>query len=691
MAHVGEVLRDAREQLKLSQREFAELIKSDQSRVSRIENGSMEPTPEDLRQWFTAFPTDLAQRIQTWLRTDWSVWPSGSPSWEHPDLDSLAQAAVALKSLKEAEVHVPAALSPSMQLYQRELTTRGGSLANLSYRVAAVGGPSVGKSTAESAGLELRTSGGDAVLPTGGGSTTICEVSIEQGDHWSIIIDPEPEDEVRRYVEDLCESVQPDENRPPEERSAVPTEIRVALLNMADLSAKTETGPDGKPVLRQPLRELAAQEGSRLLSSVILRLKLPERTATELRWSPDDTVEPMRWLQQNLKRINRGLHPNVSLPRRLRVVLARPVVPGPFTVSVLDTRGVVDNVVRRPDLAECLADPRTITVLCSFVLNAPDLYVRKLIQYAEEQEILGWRGRVIVLLIARASDIKQVRYEDSDELVDSIEHGVQIKEAQARQHLADLGAGDVALTSYDALGESPSRFQSMLLDRIDAIRSEDRAQLRATCAAVERLLASVRDHSIQEARETVIRDVRNALALLDRVSFSNSNPQELLLQQVDAAHPASVRAMARRQGLWRSLSLDLHLSDGAAQTARAFSRAPIQKLTRVLEMLEGRESLREAHGLIQQMRNALEEARKQFIAEARNVARTTLWSPMHLDLKLWAECEAEWSQGKGFRSRVVDHLTNWFKQNGPRVDEFTHRLQEAWQERFLVPLRTLCG
>lgn len=691
MAHVGAVLRDARERLKLSQREFAERIKSDQSRVSRIENGSMEPTPEDLRQWLTAFPADLAQRIQTWLRTEWSVWPGGPPSWEHPDLDSLAQAAVALKRLKQAEVNVPAAFGPSVQLYQRELTTRGESLADLSYRVAAVGGPSVGKSTAESLGLELRTPGGDSVLPTGGGSTTACEVSIEQGNHWSIVIDPEPENEVRRYVEDLCGSVHPDESRPPEERIAVPTEIRVAILNMAELSAKTETGSDGKAVLRQPLRELAAQEGSRLLSSVMLRLKLPERTATELRWSPDDTLDPMTWLQQNLKRINRGLHPNVSLPRRVRVVLARPVLPGPFTTSVLDTRGVVDDMVRRPDLAECLADPRTVTVLCSSVLNAPDLYVRKLLQYAEEQELLSWRGRVIVLLIARAGELRQVRYEDSDELVDSIEHGLQIKKAQALQHLADLGASDVALTSYDALSEPPSCFQRILLDRIDAIRAEERARLRAACVAVEDLLTSVRNHSIQEAREAVIRDVRSAMALLDCVSFSGSKPQELLLQQVDTAHPASVRAMARRQGLWRSLSLDLHLSDGAAKTARAFSREPIQNLRHMLETMEDREALREAHGLIQQMRGALEEARSQFIAEARNVARTTLWSPMHLDLKLWATCEAEWSRGKGFRSRVVDHLADWFKKNGPRVDEFSHRLQEAWQERFLAPLRALCG
>ena len=149
--------------------------------------------------------------------------------------------------------------------------------------------------------------------------------------------------------------------------------------------------------------------------------------------------------------------------------------------------------------------------------------------------------------------------------------------------------------------------------------------------------------------------------------------------------------MTRRQGLWRSLSLDLHLSDGAAHVARVVSHGPLDKLIGALDKLEKGVGAKEEPALIliRQVREAIREARTQFIAEARNVARTTLWSPLHLDLRLWATCEAEWSKGPGFRMRVGEHLEKWFDSNQDRLDEFNHLLQEAWKERFVGPLRSL--
>lgn len=135
-----------------------------------------------------------------------------------------------------------------------------------------MGGTAAGKSTAVAHGLELRTPSGDAVLPTGGGTTTGCEILIEQGQQWGLEVEAESSDEIARLVEDLCASYSA--TAKPSDERAIPPEVRNALLNMAGMAAKTETGPDGHSVRREPLRELAEQqEVKRMVSTVLLALR----------------------------------------------------------------------------------------------------------------------------------------------------------------------------------------------------------------------------------------------------------------------------------------------------------------------------------------------------------------------------------------------------------------------------------
>ena len=681
------VLRSLRENTELSQREFSDLIGFDQSRVSRLESGSMVSTEEDVEKWLGASVPEDAARVRTWLRTPWQVVSDVPPTWNHPDLRALAVAAEAIKRLND---HVPESLRPSADRYREDLLVAFGALRNLTYRATLVGGTAVGKSTAEAHGLELLTPRGESVLPTGGGSTTLCEVFIETGDRWGLIVEPEHDDEIRRLVEDLCAVVQPEPSRPEDERPTLPSEVRIALLNMAGLGPKNDIGTDGQTVRREPIRDLAAAEGKRLLSSLLIRLRMPERQRTEFWWDQGIGSEPMSWLRENLRRINRGLHPEVSLPRRLRLILARPVIPeGPFAITVVDTRGVTDNIVRRPDLASSLADTRTVIVLCSSFLNAPDLYVRNLIQYADEQEFSAWRARTALLLLARPTEPAQVRYEDSDELVDTPEDGIRIKEANAQQQLAEPNQPDVKVATYNALNDEPAWFRSMVLDRILAARVEQKELLTALVSACGEMLETAKAQALERGRIAIGHAVLPILGELEDLPRGSTKPQEVLLHELGIAHARSVWAMSRRQGQWRTLSLDLHLSDGAAQVARASGRDPIDKLIGMLDLMTDTTELKDAQALIRQFGDAVEKARVDFIAQARIAAQATIWSPMHADLRLWADCESEWGRGAGFRNRVVSRMRTWFAEHEPCLDDFFVRLNSAWLDRFIAPLRRL--
>jgi transcriptional regulator with XRE-family HTH domain len=644
MIDIGMVLREARENAGLRQREFAARMGMAQCRVSRIENGITPASDEDLERWLHVSRPEDEARVRVWCRTPWEALKGPRPNWDHPELNALSAAADAVKRLRSATV--PESMRPSIERYIEELGALTSSLRNLQYRVALIGAPALGQLTLRADGLDLRTATAEQDAEKWDGSTPICEVLFERGDRFGIVIEPESLDEVRRLIEELCYSLLPKFGSRAGERMALQDGVRMALLNMAGLGLAVKTIPAAEAIRVEPLRELAQKEGERLLSSLLLRLRLDERNQTALWWDPGMPEEPLPWLQDNLRKINSGRHDGVPLPRRIRIVISQPVFPGPFSITVSNKRGITDEIVRCPEVAASLSDDRMITVLCLSLLDAPHSYTQSLMEYADEQEFPSWRTRMVPLLLAGPGETSP----------------------------ADL----------------PSRFRSLILDRIHALRADERRRIEAITEAVPQLLDNTRQHAAQTAREEVTGELLLALQSLAALA-PDARPHEFLLRQVESAHPCSVWAMTRRRGHWRSLSLDLHLSDGAAELARMASREPMSILTSLLGRYSHRSELREAQVLVQELCLAVEEARRSFIAHVRVTAHATLFSPQQADLRLWASCEAEWYQGPGFRERVLKRLEDWFYRNPACVEDFKERLQSAWTRLFIEPLGRLCS
>jgi hypothetical protein len=226
-------------------------------------------------------------------------------------------------------------------------------------------------------------------------------------------------------------------------------------------------------------------------------------------------------------------------------------------------------------------------------------------------------------------------------------------------------------------------------DRITAMRETERSHIAATVEASMDMLDKAKQDAAIRARQAAGRDVLITLDTLGRIESPVGCPQELLLRQVAYAHPRSIWAMVRRQGRWYSLSLDLHISDGAADVARTWCRDSLTKLSGVLDLLENRPDLRDARGLVKELRDTVEGVRANFVAQARLSAEATVWSLLHADLQLWAECQAE--SGRGYRDRVVARLKRWFQEHQECITDFEHKVETAWHETVLQPLRLLCN
>ena len=142
------------------------------------------------------------------LDQSWRVLPE--PDLDDDDWDLLweaEQAAQRINDLAESP-EVKQFFERRLVRYRQEMAIAAERVSNKEYKVAFAGTIAVGKSTVicRAAGLELPTDKAmpRAVLETGGGGITICEVHLRRGPGYGLIIEPCTDDEIRRHVTDFA-------------------------------------------------------------------------------------------------------------------------------------------------------------------------------------------------------------------------------------------------------------------------------------------------------------------------------------------------------------------------------------------------------------------------------------------------------------------------------------------------------
>ena len=150
--------------------------------------------------------------------------------------------------------------------------------------------------------------------------------------------------------------------------------------------------------------------------------------------------------------MNNGRSPDVSLPKQITVIAPlRAFAVSRYNVRVIDTKGIDEPPADRPDLRSCLEDPRTITVLCSGFLSAPDPAVVQLLQGAIETG--SWSAitqKSLILLLPKNDDAIEVKH-DSGELADSSDEGYEIKADKVRDAIRKLGRYDIGRDGFPVI------------------------------------------------------------------------------------------------------------------------------------------------------------------------------------------------------------------------------------------------
>jgi len=690
----------------LKQSAIAESLKIDASRVSRIETGEVIPELEEVQQLAKAIGSPEAMDYARYAAEHWNVIPK-PPFW-HPSRLALRKAEQTLTELANfLEKHNPDGYAKAQfEMHRESLLKSTSYLESLFHSIAFVGDIGVGKSTAICAGSDLlvepdktaKKTAPKAVLETGGGGTTLCEVHIhsETVDVYGLIVQPNSETEVFRLVNDFCAALVDRHNGLTEGVRGVSQEVNRAIRNMAGLvrpqgKGETKTSPP------DPAMELVKQcEGNlpEVAAEVLARIKLGLRTQCEFRFQESDRQAGLKKLQQIFAEVNRGQRADVSLPRRIDLIVPFPLLgKRSHQLRIVDTKGV-DGTAIRPDIRAHLDDSRTLTVLCSRYNDAPCTTMQGLLEHLVNtgaENIIS--ERVAMLVLPRQNEALAMK-DDSGMNADTIEEGYRLKREQAGSKMAQFKDGDkVPILFFNSMDDDRSGLSKSLIEGVQKMRNGQVERISQVYSAVRELIKSLGETKSKAAHTEVIRRLKQFVNKQCKLPERTQKPHQRLIEALQLLHPRTVWATTRRNGTWSGLDVYHFLGVGTATDAQARSQTIFSGLDGVLADMSNDEQLAPAVEFVSELRKNVSSWRETFLSEATTVGRELFRARLFEHEHLWTTCADFWGDGPGFRNAVANELRLWCEDSkqADLLETVEKRVITLWDEAFVEPLRKLCA
>lgn len=696
----GTMLAEIRDDAGMTQRQVAERMSANQTRISRIEAGDGDDT--DIASFLDALGTPRARSFADLLKVEWLRLPR--PSLRHPDLDALVAIERGLARIRAflADGQVPTVLAGQAELLEKRLEEAGRYLLALDHDVVYVGEIGVGKTTAacRQAGLVIDAATAadlkGMMLDTGGGRTTLCDVRVETGERFALTVEPTSDEEVYKLVAEVCRGVHEKlgaESSPTSAEFKPAEEVERALRNMAKLPRPPRSrkgvvaGPD-------PAADLARQypKFDDLTAEFAARLSLWRRSRRAIEFDGVDPKAGRQWLRSTFTAINNGRHEDFSLPARITVTVPFSLIPDAgLAIAVVDTRGVDGSAVR-PDILAHLKDERAVTLLCSKWGSAPDPSAQNLLTYVTETDAdTSLLNRVAVVALARSGDALSMRH-DSGESAEDVTQGYDIKLSHVEDALQKIGMQGVEAFAFDASADDPADLTAFVLEKIRSVRKVQAEAARATIAAVDQMLSNRQEAQAIAAMQAVGGNLERFADRHHTLRGARRPAHDRLITAVTTLHPRTVWAATRRAGRFWNFDVFQYLGDGAAAEAKVRSSEVIAGLTAIIESDQSNPELASAHGFLAQILANAAQWDADFVNAARHHAAAIYHEPLGRAQDLWDRCEAAYGASMGgYRDRVAADLRTWFEENVELREELDRRVGRAWETSVITPLRRAAG
>ena len=700
-APVGRYLVEFREEAGLTQAQVAKGMTVSSAVVSRMESDQRPASDEEVSGFLEAIGTARAREFLEYRREEWLELER--PAFDHPNRSLLRKAEMALREIRKLRENPELKHSFEVQLtrYEEDLRRLADYVRTPNYSIASVGSIGVGKTTkiGKVADLEVVLEPGgepQPVLEVGAGGITICEIHIKQGPAWGLLVEPRSVEEVKADVEELCDFLRQkaapagDGGEQSEGESlAISKEVVRAIRNMAGLTDKKTKEPDGRTIRIDPAKELAQSinDPKDLVVQVLARMELARRDRRDIWYSPDSGKQPLIWLRDVFMSINNGRHSEFSLPRRIEVVVPRPVMGDTFlNVRIIDTKGI-DQTAARSDLEQQLDDPYTVVVLCSRFLDAPEASLQRLLERARNAGVRDLAAKVSVLVLPRFKEALAVK-EDDGTAVSNAAEGYELKREQVDLRLQQIRLPNLAVGFFNSMEDSAAQLRAFLAGRIDALRSVYIRHLSEAISAVTDLVENYENKQKQAVIRDAAKRLMTYLANSGNLVVTGEHVYDALIQEMRSAHASTVRATIRREGRWPNLEYYHHLGHGARRIAAGIALKRMEQFKVIGDNLLQDAEFADAHEFVRQTTRQFEEAVDALLKKVYLVGHTAFTEELHADQSFWARCMNE--SGRGYRSRVVDHNKGWFSAvDRENLERFVSQMISNEWGAIVATLRTL--
>ncbi len=668
---LGRYLMQVRERAGLKQAELAKRVALSSAVLSRIESGDRQVTIHEVQDILIQIGTSEAAELVKALQREWQVL--SRPNLDHPDQELLweaEQVACELVKLRD-QPDTPHAFERRLSEYIEELKRGSNLLLKRDHNIALIGSIGVGKSTAicRTTGLETPKEDGtpDPVLAVGGGGITLCEVHLRTGPQYGIIIEPRNDDEIRQDVTDLADhvfkgNIQEEDGSGVAESQGISKEIARALRNMAGLAVQRPKDPDGKRVIFDPAKELAKQfpKQREFVVEVISRMALHRRDRRDIWYDEASGKFPKTWLRDTFSAINDGRHSEFTLPKRIEVVVPDQLFKtSDLTIRIIDTKGI-DRTAAREDIEVHLDEPHTLAVLCSTFNNAPAAEARLLLERAKDVGVRGLEVNTALLVLPRSGEALAMKDDATSTPVESADEGYELKAEQVELALQPLGLQNLAVGFYNANEDPATRAQDFFIKCLAAARDAFRVRIREAINGANVLL---KNHGEERVR-AVLRDAGDSLhtwvSLNEKVPTVHTHVQESLLEQIQIAYAATVRASVNREGEWTNLSYSYQIGYGARRIAVLALGKAVEEFSGHCKIMVATPRYAEAANLITQTQRVLMASYEELLRKAQLMGQTVFKDALKADPAFWQRCVAEWGQGPGYKTRIAEHNRRWF-------------------------------
>jgi transcriptional regulator with XRE-family HTH domain len=632
---LGRYLMQVRERAGLKQAELAKRVALSPAVLSRIESGDRQVAIHEVQDILHQIDSSEATELAEALQREWQVL--SRPNLDHPDqrlLWEAEQVACKLVELRD-QPDTPHAFEHRLSEYIEELKRGSNLLLKRDHNIALIGSIGVGKSTAicRTTGLETLKEDGTLVpvLEVGGGGITVCEVHLRTGPQYGIIIEPRNDDEIRQDVTDLAdyvlkENIQVgDDSSSMAESQGISKEIARALRNMAGLAVQRLKGPDGKrSTTIDPAKSLAEQFPIQreFTVEVLSRMELHRRDRRDIWYDEASGKSPKTWLRDIFSAINNGRHPEFTLPKRIEVVVPDQLFKtSDLAVRIIDTKGI-DRTAAREDIESHLDDPHTLAVLCSTFNNAPAAEARLLLERAKDAGVRGLEINTALLVLPRSGEALAMKDDATSTPVESADEGYQLKAEQVELALQPLGLKNLAVDFYNANEDPATRAQEFLIGRLAAARDAFRIRIQEAINGARTLLNNHGEERVRAVLRDAGESLRTWASLHANVPPVHAHVQESLLQEIQIAYAATIRASVNREGEWINLNYSYQIGYGARRIAVLTLDKAVEGFSCHCNILVATPRYAEAADLITQAQRVLTAAYEELLRKAQLMGQT---------------------------------------------------------------------